>query len=70
MSDINGESQIENPDEESVRVISAPIPESIFTKPAFKPTGTLQRIRPKIGRNEPCPCNSGKKFKRCHGAKL
>ena len=21
-----------------------------------------------VGRNEPCPCNSGKKFKRCHGA--
>lgn len=23
---------------------------------------------PKIGRNEPCPCGSGKKFKQCHGA--
>jgi len=23
--------------------------------------------RPKIGRNEPCPCGSGKKFKKCHG---
>jgi uncharacterized protein YecA (UPF0149 family) len=22
----------------------------------------------KVGRNEPCPCGSGKKFKRCHGA--
>jgi len=22
----------------------------------------------KIGRNEPCPCGSGKKFKKCHGA--
>jgi hypothetical protein len=21
-----------------------------------------------VGRNEPCPCNSGKKFKQCHGA--
>ena len=21
----------------------------------------------KVGRNEPCPCGSGKKFKRCHG---
>ena len=21
----------------------------------------------KIGRNEPCPCGSGKKFKQCHG---
>jgi len=23
---------------------------------------------PKIGRNDPCYCGSGKKFKRCHGA--
>ena len=22
----------------------------------------------KIGRNKPCPCNSGKKYKHCHGA--
>jgi uncharacterized protein YecA (UPF0149 family) len=21
----------------------------------------------KVGRNEPCPCGSGKKFKKCHG---
>jgi len=25
------------------------------------------RRDPKVGRNEPCPCGSGKKFKRCHG---
>lgn len=25
----------------------------------------LQRAVPKIGRNAPCPCGSGKKFKRC-----
>ncbi|MFL6810106.1 MAG: SEC-C metal-binding domain-containing protein, partial [Bradyrhizobium canariense] len=22
---------------------------------------------PKVGRNEPCPCGSGKKYKHCHG---
>jgi preprotein translocase subunit SecA len=22
---------------------------------------------PKVGRNDPCPCGSGKKFKQCHG---
>ena len=22
----------------------------------------------KIGRNDPCPCGSGKKYKKCHGA--
>ena len=25
------------------------------------------RGKPKIGRNEPCPCGSGKKYKQCHG---
>lgn len=25
---------------------------------------------PKVGRNDPCPCGSGKKFKKCHGADL
>ena len=24
--------------------------------------------RPKVGRNDPCPCGSGKKYKKCHGA--
>lgn len=28
---------------------------------------TIMRDEPKIGRNEPCPCGSGKKFKHCHG---
>lgn len=27
---------------------------------------TKQRRRMKVGRNDPCPCGSGKKFKRCH----
>jgi preprotein translocase subunit SecA len=25
------------------------------------------RVEQKIGRNEPCPCGSGKKYKACHG---
>jgi preprotein translocase subunit SecA len=25
------------------------------------------RAQPKVGRNEPCPCGSGKKYKSCHG---
>jgi uncharacterized protein YecA (UPF0149 family) len=29
---------------------------------------TLQRKTPKVGRNDPCPCGSGKKYKKCHGA--
>ncbi|CAN5662063.1 hypothetical protein BH09PSE5_BH09PSE5_24370 [soil metagenome] len=29
---------------------------------------TVRRETPKVGRNEPCPCGSGKKYKQCHGA--
>jgi len=29
---------------------------------------TVRRDGPKVGRNDPCPCGSGKKFKHCHGA--
>ncbi len=34
------------------------------------PTGNIQVVRstPKVGRNDPCPCGSGKKYKHCHGA--
>ena len=28
---------------------------------------TVVRNQPKVGRNDPCPCKSGKKFKHCHG---
>ncbi|HEX2573824.1 MAG TPA: SEC-C metal-binding domain-containing protein [Polyangia bacterium] len=28
---------------------------------------TVVRDAPKVGRNEPCPCGSGKKYKKCHG---
>ena len=26
------------------------------------------RTAPAVGRNDPCPCGSGKKYKKCHGA--
>jgi preprotein translocase subunit SecA len=29
---------------------------------------TIRRDEPKVGRNDPCPCGSGKKYKKCHGA--
>jgi len=29
--------------------------------------GTLRNASPKVGRNDPCPCASGKKYKHCHG---
>jgi preprotein translocase subunit SecA len=37
---------------------------------AAAPRPAPARSGPKIGRNDPCPCGSGKKFKHCHGAIL
>jgi len=34
----------------------------------YEPGVTLRRTEPKIGRNDPCTCGSGKKFKKCCGA--
>ena len=31
------------------------------------PKVTIRRDTPKVGRNDPCPCGSGKKYKQCHG---
>jgi preprotein translocase subunit SecA len=31
---------------------------------------TPASAEPKIGRNDPCPCGSGKKYKSCHGQGL
>ena len=36
--------------------------DSEFPKPE-----TIRRDGEKVGRNDPCPCGSGKKFKKCHG---
>jgi preprotein translocase subunit SecA len=35
---------------------------------ATAPAATRQRTVKKVGRNDACPCGSGKKYKRCHGA--
>jgi len=37
--------------------------------PQTNPEGKIQtvRVENKIGRNDPCPCGSGKKYKQCHG---
>ncbi len=54
-------------------------PEQITAPPAQGPVAEPQQAAPepvaqfvretkKVGRNEPCPCGSGKKYKHCHGA--
>jgi preprotein translocase subunit SecA len=34
----------------------------------FQPVQQVVRGQEKVGRNDPCPCGSGKKYKKCHGA--
>ncbi|MBI3322639.1 MAG: SEC-C domain-containing protein, partial [Candidatus Omnitrophica bacterium] len=33
-----------------------------------EPAQPIKRDAPKVGRNDPCPCGSNKKYKKCHGA--
>jgi preprotein translocase subunit SecA len=37
------------------------------TAPQIQIPKTIKREMPKVGRNDPCPCGSGKKFKQCCG---
>jgi uncharacterized protein len=39
-----------------------------LTRDARYRVDTVRREAPKVGRNDACPCGSGKKFKYCHGA--
>ena len=50
-------------------LIQAPgqLPSSMPGSAASDQAQTVRRDMPKVGRNEPCPCGSGKKFKHCHG---
>ncbi|HSQ50470.1 MAG TPA: preprotein translocase subunit SecA [Nitrospiraceae bacterium] len=49
-------------------VISRPQPALILNR-GEEPVAlqTVQRSEEKVGRNDPCPCGSGKKYKKCHG---
>jgi len=66
-----------------VQVVQGEQPPPVMERPRRPPTLTLNRgeqaaegnadktIRrsgDKVGRNDPCPCGSGKKYKKCHGA--
>jgi preprotein translocase subunit SecA len=44
-----------------------PQPGQMPRAPEAEPVQTYVREQPKVGRNEPCPCGSGKKYKQCHG---
>ncbi len=48
-----------------LNLFGTPKPSSGGAAPAASPA---KREADKVGRNDPCPCGSGKKFKKCHGA--
>jgi preprotein translocase subunit SecA len=39
----------------------------VYSAPAKEAAGPTKRQQAKVGRNDPCPCGSGKKYKKCHG---
>ncbi|SRR5258708_1332714 len=48
--------------------LGPPLPVTASPNPNGGPTsGPTKTTVPKIGRNQPCPCGSGRKYKRCHG---
>ncbi len=44
-----------------------PVAGATFSPRGAAEAGTFVRGDRKVGRNEPCPCGSGKKYKHCHG---
>jgi preprotein translocase subunit SecA len=59
------------PDGNGARSQPAPVPTGVAAAAATARGGAATAAagsRPgKVGRNDPCPCGSGKKYKRCHG---
>ena len=54
-------------DEAIADLIAAVAELAELTRDARYRVETVRRDAPKVGRNDPCPCGSGRKFKACHG---
>ena len=54
-------------DEEEVAVATAEPTGRLQRRAEPAPVQQVQRFTEKVGRNDPCPCGSGKKYKNCHG---
>ena len=53
---------------EKIRFEHAEVATELGQAEAAPKNEPYMRDQPKVGRNEPCPCGSGKKYKQCHGA--
>ena len=59
---------VEREDEKPQRAMPAPPRQQLtFSGAPKEMPQTLKRREAKVGRNDPCPCGSGKKYKKCHG---
>ena len=69
--EVRSEEQIEEaeapPQLENVQYHHADFEEALGATAEPKPALPVERHTPKVGRNDPCPCGSGKKYKHCHG---
>jgi len=60
-------SDIEGAEEGAPGATPSGRPPAMAARPVPQP---IKREAPKVGRNDLCPCGSGEKFKKCHGAAL
>jgi len=80
-SGLSGDIPLKGPEKAAIRQIAhevlksfdpampsmTPRVQGALTMAAYAVVGEKQPAVPKVGRNEPCPCGSGGKYKRCHG---
>jgi preprotein translocase subunit SecA len=50
-----------------VPIMRRPPQQMITNRGGQAPAGPMVKSAPAVGRNDPCPCGSGKKYKKCHG---
>jgi uncharacterized protein len=60
-------------DAEAVQTMADTVPDAVvrihsYLRQQASTARTVRRSQPKVGRNDPCPCGSGKKYKKCCGA--
>jgi uncharacterized protein len=68
MAELDAEIPLKDLDAAVEDLVLAIVELDALTEPERYKVETIKREEPKVGRNDPCPCGSGKKFKACHGA--
>ncbi len=58
----------EGREERRQRIPEPPRQQLSYSAPPKEAAQPVKRQQAKVGRNDPCPCGSGKKYKKCHGA--